>query len=96
MSESYDLESVYDSEIHPLMTQILEICKRVKMPMAATFCYAKGRDPDDPEGVDYCSAAVPRDKWQPPEIQEILHTMRHGARSRPQSVGLVITTEKPK
>lgn len=43
--ETYDLESVYDAEIAPLMEQIIAICKRERMPMFASFTYA-----DDPTG----------------------------------------------
>jgi hypothetical protein len=37
--ETYDLESVYDDEIAPLMTEIIAISKRVGMPMFASFAY---------------------------------------------------------
>lgn len=44
-----DLEAVYDLEISPLMAQIIQICKRVGMPVLASFQYA-------PE--DFCTTAV--------------------------------------
>lgn len=47
----YDLESVYDAEIAPLMTQILAICKRAHMPMIASFKY---RDAED--GPSFCTS----------------------------------------
>lgn len=46
--EVYDLEKVYDEEISPLMQQIIEICRREKMPMFATFCFR--HDPEHPDG----------------------------------------------
>lgn len=35
----YNLESVYDEKISPLMTQIIAICKEHNMPMVASFAY---------------------------------------------------------
>ncbi len=48
---TYDLEAVYDAEIAPLMTQILAICKRERMPMVASFAYAVTED-----GVNKCTS----------------------------------------
>jgi hypothetical protein len=59
--EPYDLEAVYDAELAPLMTQIIEICKRHKMPMIASFAYAC----EDADNVRLCTTALPRDGWQP-------------------------------
>ena len=39
----FDLETVYDQEIAPLVTEIIAICQRVDMPMIASFAYATGR-----------------------------------------------------
>ncbi|MCI0526392.1 MAG: hypothetical protein L0Y56_02920, partial [Nitrospira sp.] len=33
----YDLEKVYDKQIAPLMTKIIAICKKHKLPMVASF-----------------------------------------------------------
>lgn len=44
-----DNESIYDEQIAPLMSQIIAICKRHEIPMAATFEYAPG---------DFCSTAI--------------------------------------
>lgn len=52
MSETkpaFDLESVYDAEIAPLMTKIIDICKAHKLPMFATFLYLN--DPDGDDGI---------------------------------------------
>lgn len=35
-----DKEAVYDEQIAPLMAQLLEICRREKIPMFASFQYA--------------------------------------------------------
>jgi hypothetical protein len=50
---TWDLEAVYDAEISPLMTQIIAICKRVGLPMVASFQYANRED----EAL--CTTALP-------------------------------------
>lgn len=55
-SEDFDLEEVYDTEIAPLMTRIIEICKHYKMPMVASFCYKS-----DDDGEDFCSTYIEHD-----------------------------------
>ncbi len=47
---TYDKEDIYDAEIAPLMTQIIEICKRHEIPMLASFTYRSC-----PDGQDYCT-----------------------------------------
>lgn len=88
---AFDLEAVYDTEIYPLMEQIIAICHREKMPMLATFCFAMGRDKSDPEGVDYATTLLPRDNWQAPEIKEAAHIMLHGASTRPKMFAFTVT-----
>jgi hypothetical protein len=50
----FDEEAVYDEEISPLMTKIIEICKRRGIPLMAVFQYAK-RDAD----YGYCTTNLP-------------------------------------
>ena len=45
--ESFDLEDVYDEQIAPLMTKIIEICNAHKLPMFATFLYLNDLEEDD-------------------------------------------------
>lgn len=47
MNEPFDLEAVYDAEIFPLMDQILDICKKHKMPMLASFVYKCNEEGED-------------------------------------------------
>ena len=56
----FDLESVYDRDVAPLMAKIIAICQAHKMPMIASFCYARGRDVDDPSGLGLCTSYVSR------------------------------------
>jgi hypothetical protein len=53
-TESYDLEAVYDSEIAPLVAQIHEICRRIKMPYVASFAVRR----DEAGEYDLCSSAL--------------------------------------
>ena len=88
---AFDLEAVYDSEISPLMRQVIAICKRVNMPMLATFCYGRGRDADDPDKTDYCTTVLPRGSWQSPEIMEARRIIYSGANCRPKLMALTVT-----
>ena len=57
MSAGFDLEAVYDQEISPLMTRLIEICKVNNIPMLASFLYARAEDGED----FFCTTAlVPR------------------------------------
>lgn len=47
--QAFDLEAVYDADIAPLMTKIIEICKAHKLPMFAAFLYQN--DPEGENGV---------------------------------------------
>ena len=48
-TEQFDLEEIYDEQIAPLMTQIIAICAKHKLPIAATFEYATG---------DFCTTTM--------------------------------------
>lgn len=54
--KSFDLESVYDAEIAPLMTQIIEICHKHKLPMFATFLCMN--DPDESGDDLVCTTSL--------------------------------------
>jgi hypothetical protein len=49
-------EAIYDSEIAPLMTQIIAICDRAKIPVLASFQLTS--DVDDPDGAMLCTTAI--------------------------------------
>lgn len=90
-ADSFDLEEVYDKQIDPLMSQIIDICKAHQMPMIASFCYAKGREKDDPSRIDMCSTLLPRGNWQTPEYKEAANIIQNGASCRPKAVACAIT-----
>ena len=52
--EEFDLESVYDKKINPLMTQIIAICNEHNMPFVASFQYCHSEE----EGPGFCSSAM--------------------------------------
>lgn len=53
-------EEVYDSQINPLMAQIITICREHKIPMLATFTL------DVDEGL-HCTSALLHEEWKPSE-----------------------------
>jgi hypothetical protein len=42
--EYYDLEEIFDKNIHPLLTTIINICEEYNIPMLTTFQYANGEN----------------------------------------------------
>lgn len=52
-----DNEVVYDEQIHPLMAQIIAICKEHGIPMLASFVYAPG---------EFCTTHIPGPKDDEP------------------------------
>lgn len=84
---AFDLESVYDSEISPLMTRIIEICKRTNMPVLASFCFKH-----DDEDTSLCTTCIPAkpDEWLP----DSLNNARIELLRKPSVMAFTITTEK--
>ena len=72
----FDLEAVYDSEIAPLMTKIIEICKAHKLPMFATFLFAN--DPDGEDGL--CTTNLMfKERPIPHELLQLEPSIRHSS-----------------
>jgi hypothetical protein len=57
-------EQIYDAEIAPLMTKILEICKREKIAMVAQFSTPNDDDPDL-----FCTSALLDVEYNPTKNQ---------------------------
>ena len=52
-------EDIYNTQINPLMTRIIELCKEHDIPMVASFQLDDDRDPD---GVEFkCTTLLPFD-----------------------------------
>lgn len=71
----FDLESVYDEEIAPLMTKIIDICKRHKMPMLASFMYQHHHGEEELES--YCTTSLGGEgNWKPEKIIKATEIIR--------------------
>lgn len=67
-------EQVYDEEINPLIAQIIEICKREKIAMLATFRIPNAEDPHL-----NCTTALLDDSHEPSKEQlASLELIQHG------------------
>lgn len=67
----YDLETVYDEQIAPLMTQIIAICREHNLPMVASFAYRQ----DEEGGASFCSTVLndePRSVDKYDQIRKLL------------------------
>lgn len=49
----YDLETVFDEKIHPLLKTIVNICNEYNLPMVASFQYANSKN-----NVMLCTSVV--------------------------------------
>jgi hypothetical protein len=76
--EAFDLESVYDSEIAPLMTKIIEICNAHKLPMFATFLFAN--DPDGDDGLCTTNLMFTKERPVPLELLELAKVIGLGSK----------------
>ena len=65
-AEQFDLEEIYDDQIAPLMTQIIAICAKHKLPIAATFEYATD---------DFCTTTMGFDRASE-RMQGIIEKMK--------------------
>lgn len=67
-------EQIYDSQINPLMAQIIEICKANKIAMLATFAIPT------PEDADLCCTSQTPDETGnlPAHIREASSVIRNG------------------
>ena len=52
--EFWDKENIYDEQIAPLMSQIIDICRKNNLPIVATFQYCNKKE----NGAAYCSTAL--------------------------------------
>lgn len=85
--EEWDLEAVYDEEIAPLMTKIIDICKAHRMPMVASFAYAS-----DADETRCCTTSLPfLDGRSVETFNKAARLIRHGEPGR--IVAMTITTE---
>ncbi|KQL17665.1 hypothetical protein [Cytobacillus solani] len=95
----YDKEKVYDEEISPLMAEIIKICKRENLPMAAQFYLKKERAEHDefPGEPMYCTTTIIPAKnemdadahdW----LKNVATAMRYGPSGPPYVMAATIKT----
>lgn len=84
-----DSEAIYDEQIAPLMTQIINICRKNRIPMLATFQY--GND-EEAGSDDFCTTRIPFDGENPCLEKAMAMIRRHPA---PAVFGVTITSTKP-
>lgn len=79
-------EEIYDSQVSPLMTQIIAICKEHKIAMLADFALTSEESDDGPLK---CTTVLLGDETEPPELMlralEILRPKRR--------IPMMLTTE---
>jgi hypothetical protein len=76
-----DKEAIYDAEIAPLMTQILEVCKREQIAMIASFDIPND---DDPELA--CTSMVPDEDGNPERHQHAHRIINGGSLTPPMRI----------
>lgn len=66
-NQPFDKERVYDEQIAPLVSQIIEICHANDMPFILSTCYGWNED----DGFQLCSTVLPAKEWQIESFEEI-------------------------
>lgn len=80
--EIFNLESVYDEQISPLMQQIINICKEHKMPVVASFAFANTEE----DGPACCTTAL---VFEGRAIKQYVEATRI-IRNEPQCFGITV------
>ena len=81
-----DNEAVYDEKIHPLMKQVLDICKEYDIPMFATFQYG-----EDENGGLVCTSVIGKE-GQDRVLTDCYRVAREGWQATPGFSAFTITT----
>lgn len=93
----FDKESIYDEEIAPLMAQIVAICKRENMPMAAQFYLKQEREDAEYEHhAMWCTTILNFKDIHPEHKQhlvEVAETMKYGKRGKPVILTSIVRTQ---
>jgi len=70
--EHYNLESVYDEQIRPLMQRIIDICKANNLPMIASFAYENCEE----KGIGACTTVLTFDNRAIKEFADAMSVIR--------------------
>jgi hypothetical protein len=84
--ETFDEEKVYDEQIAPLITKIIMICMKHKIPMAATFQYAYTGE----EGGHYVTTTLPFEGRVDEQINTVMVAMKPRS---PKSIAVITRTD---
>ncbi len=84
--ELFDKEEVYDSEISPLMKQVIAICKEHDIPMLASFIYEN----DEESGIGDCSTLL--NPKGPRHHQNLTNGLTEVRRSEHSTAAITITS----
>lgn len=88
---STDHEPVYDSEIAPLMSKIIEICKRDNIPFVASF-YLNSQDGDP----FICTSCLTTSTETPESFKDVVRILRSGYKAVPPStIAMTIVSKDP-
>jgi hypothetical protein len=85
--KTYDLESVYDEKISPLMAEIIAICKEHKMPMLASFQFRYNEE----EQSSFCTTRL---HWDDTPESENLSAATKEIYRKPSFYACAITVSK--
>ncbi len=80
----FDKEKVYDEEIFPLITKVVEICQKHEIPMVASFTYKAYS-----ESTDRCTTILNGFKGRFEPIYQAAHAMFRSPERR--SLSIMIT-----
>ncbi|GIN88664.1 hypothetical protein J6TS2_50500 [Heyndrickxia sporothermodurans] len=84
----YDKEAVYDTQVAPLMAEIIKICKAEGIPFNAQFYLQQEREDAEFENqATYCSTVIPCSEDMHKEHKEhmkfVAEAMRYGKAGKP-------------
>ncbi len=88
--EVFNEEATYDTEIAPLITEIVRICKARGIPMLASFLFERTAEGED--GLCTTSLATPEARSS--RILEVATALIRG-RVEPAVVPFTVTTTRP-
>lgn len=92
MSEKkvFDLEDVYDEEIAPLMTKIIEVCKKHELPMLCSFQF----EHSETQGPGFCTSFIPR-KGSETDRGGALNQALQAIRGTPPFIAFSVVNKEP-
>jgi hypothetical protein len=69
--QPFDKEQIYDEQLSPLVTQIIQICEQHKLPLVLSVCYGW----NETDKSLCCTTSLPGDGWQPERYHRAIETI---------------------